>query len=103
MLGRFRPRSRSCFGAAIVCPLERNVVVGAGLAEVGALGRGVRRHELRLARGLIAAAEELDGVGDDLDRLALRPVLRLPFAPVEAPVDPDWAALGEVLRAALAL
>ena len=50
-----------------------------------------------------AAAEELDAVGDDLDRLALGAVLGLPLAPVEAAVDPDRAALGEVLRAALGL
>ena len=50
-----------------------------------------------------AAAEELDGVGDDLDRLALVPLRRLPLAPLEAPVDADGAPLGEVLRAALAL
>src|SRR5437764_457328 len=40
---------------------------------------------------------------DDLDRLALRSVLRVPLPPVEAAVDPDGAALGEELRAALAL
>ena len=50
-----------------------------------------------------AAAEELDGVGDDLDRLALRAVLGIPLAPFEPAVDPDRPSLGEVLRAALAL
>src|SRR6266545_3635574 len=50
-----------------------------------------------------AAAEELDAVGDDLHRLALAAVLRLPLTPVEASVDADRAALGEVLRATLAL
>src|SRR5205085_1682850 len=61
-------------------------------------------NELRLAGGAaLAAAEELDVVGDDLDRLALRPVLGLPLAPVQPAVDRDGAALGEELRAALAL
>src|SRR5581483_82783 len=41
--------------------------------------------------------------GDDLNGLALRAVLRLPLAPVEAAVDADRAALREVLRAALGL
>src|SRR5207237_7528421 len=45
----------------------------------------------------------LDAVGDDLDRLPLGAVLGLPFAPVEAAVDREGAALGEVLRAALPL
>src|SRR5206468_8291272 len=30
-----------------------------------------------------AAAEELHGIGDDLDRLTLRAVLRVPLAPLE--------------------
>src|ERR671930_1909350 len=44
-----------------------------------------------------------DAVGDDLDGLPLRAVLGLPLAPVEPAVDADGAALGEELRAALAL
>src|SRR5207237_9552223 len=85
-------------------PSERDVVVAAG-AEVGTLGLCAARHELRLpaAFAVLAAAEELDAVGDDLGRLALGTVLGLPLAPVEAPVDADRPALGEVLRAALAL
>src|SRR3954447_19723459 len=50
-----------------------------------------------------ARAQELDGVGDDLDRLALGAVLRLPLAPLEAAVDRDAAALGQVVGAVLAL
>ena len=42
---------------------------------------------------LVARAEELDGVGDDLDALPLGAVLRLPLAPVEATLDRDRAAL----------
>src|SRR5262249_7822017 len=63
------------------------------------------RHELvrGLADRLAAAAEELHGVGDDLHRLTLGAVLRLPLAPLEAPVDRDRAALREVLGAVLAL
>src|SRR5207237_7262801 len=75
--------------------------------EVGAVGLRVRGHELRRAAAaalaVAAAAEELHRVGDDLDRLALLPVLGLPLAPVEPAVDSDGAALREVLRAALAL
>src|SRR4029453_11028305 len=80
------------------------VVVGRRAAHIG-VGRRARRHELTLAAalGVAAAAEELHGVGDDLDRLALRAVLGLPLTPVEAAVDAYRASLGEVLRAALAL
>src|SRR5215208_5546949 len=52
---------------------------------------------------LTATAEELHGVGDHLDCLPLRAVLRLPLAPLEPAVDTDGAALREVLRAVLAL
>src|ERR687888_273858 len=88
--------------------LEGNVVVGGCGAEVGARGLGRRRggHELVASAeaALVApSAEELDRVGDDLDRLALGAVLGLPLAPVEAAVDADRPALREVLRAALAL
>src|SRR5262249_30235800 len=84
-------------------PLKRNVVVG-GL-EIG-VGRrlGAGRDELVLATaGFAAAAEELNAVGDHFDSLALRTVLRVPLAPLEAAVDRDRAALREVLRAVLAL
>src|SRR5436309_3368813 len=72
-------------------------------------GRGARgrRHALVAAAGLAtavtAAAQELDAVGDDLDRLALRAVLRLPLAPFEAAVDRHRAPLAQVLGAALGL
>src|SRR5262249_57614953 len=84
---------------------EGNVVVGRAGEALVACGRR-RGHELALAAvaaALTSAAEELDAVGDDLDRLALGAVLRFPFAPVEPAVDPDGATLREVLRAALAL
>src|SRR3954447_4270093 len=48
-------------------------------------------------------AEELHGVGDDLDRLALVAVLARPLAPLEAPVDGDRPALAEEPGAVLAL
>src|SRR3954452_11063254 len=55
-----------------------------------------------LALGL--AAEELDGLGDDLDRLPLSgPVRGVPLAPLQAPVYRDRAALLEVGGAVLAL
>src|SRR3954454_20341497 len=88
--------------------LERDVVVGRR-EVVGRGRRRARRHVLvaatagEAALALAAAAEELDGVGDDLDGLALRAVLRVPLAPLEASVDADRAALREVLRAILAL
>src|SRR5205823_5742493 len=93
-------------GAAIVSSLERDVVVGGrGRGEIR-VGRGARGHVLvrpELAR-LATRAQELDRVGDDLDRLALPgAVLRLPLAPVEPPVDGDGTTLREELRAALAL
>src|SRR3954466_12347068 len=50
----------------------------------------------------VGGGEELDGVGDDLDRFALGVLVR-PFAPFQAPVDRDRAALGEEAGAALAL
>src|SRR6266542_3347568 len=54
------------------------------------------------ARTVGARCEELDGVGDDLDALALAAVLGLPLAPLEAPVDRDRPALGQVARAVFA-
>src|SRR5581483_1811606 len=96
-------RLRVCVLSLAMPLLERDVVVGRG-REVGALLRA-RRHELVAAAALAvaAAAEELDAVGDDLDGLALRAVLRLPLAPAQLPVDADRAALGQVLRAVLGL
>src|SRR5437660_1542023 len=84
--------------------LERDVVVGRG-REVGALLlRRARGHELVAAVAVTAAAEELDGVGDDLDGLPLaRAVGRIPLTPVEPAIDADRATLREVLRAALGL
>src|SRR6266566_4182325 len=83
---------------------EWNVVVAAAEIGVGT-ARRTGRHELvrGLAGRFAAAAEELHGVRDDLDRLPLGAVLRLPLAPLEATVDGDRAALGEVLGAVLAL
>jgi hypothetical protein len=42
------------------------------------------------------ASQELDGVGDDLDGLALGAVLALPLAPVEASVDGYRPAFSQV-------
>src|SRR5207302_10356596 len=84
--------------------LEGDVVVGR-LREVGRVGgRRSRGDELVAAvAGVAAAAQELDALGDDLHGLALRAVLRVPLAPVEPAVDPDRAALAQVLRARLGL
>src|SRR5688572_21033910 len=97
-------------------------LTGASISEgdVVLLGANARRlpFEVRGVRGdiglwrsgavagplAVAGAEELDRVGDDLHRLALSaPILRLPFAPLKAPVHGDRAALGEVGGAVLAL
>src|SRR5688572_20248345 len=82
--------------------LEGDVVVGrrGGGEVVGGL-RGALRDELLVAAAAVAAAEELDVVGDDLDRLALRAVLGVPLTPGELALDADRAALGEVLGAVL--
>src|SRR5262249_40239608 len=81
-----------------------NVVVGGAEVLVArGCGCGDELALAALAAALTAAAEKLDAVGDDLDRLALGAVLRFPLTPVEPAVDADGAALREVLRAALAL
>ena len=53
--------------------------------------------------GRVTGAQELDRVGNDIDGLPLGAVLGLPLAPVEAPLDRDGPALGQVLGAVLAL
>src|SRR3954471_8771882 len=100
--------------------LERDVVVRRrARARADRLGREVRRvgRDVRVRReavvvaagalaalaAVVAAAQELDGLGHDLDRLALGAVLSLPLAPVQAPVDTDGAALGQEARAVLTL
>src|SRR5215213_10131031 len=109
----FRPGATERKGG--VCRgLERDVVVrgragarrSAGGLEVAVVDRDVgTRGEAAtaVARTVLAAAQELDGVGDDLDALALVAVLRLPLAPLEAAVERDRPALGEEARAVLAL
>src|SRR4051812_46102006 len=96
-------------------PSERDVVFAGAAASAG--GRGRRGLQGALVHGdvaagleavpaaaaLLAAAEELDGVGDDVDALALVAVLVLPLAPLETPVDRHGAALAQVARAVLAL
>src|SRR3954471_6327560 len=87
--------------------LERDVVVGRG-REVGGLLPRARWHELVAASAaaltVAAAAQELDGVGDDLHGLPLAGAVgRVPFAPVEPAVDADRPSFREVLRATLGL
>src|SRR4051812_26110168 len=90
---------------------ERNVVVPCPprrcAGEVGRVGRnvGLRREPATVlaATSAVAGAQELDRVGNDIDRLALVSLLVLPFAPVETAVDSDGAPLREVLGAVLAL
>src|SRR5205823_239114 len=72
--------------------------------EVGGVGGHVRAGGHPVAASLIVAgAEELHRVGDDLDALPLGPVLGLPFAPVQTPLDPHRPTLGEVGGAVLPL
>src|SRR3954471_6804515 len=91
--------------------LEWNVVVRCAWArgcrgKIGRIGRnvGLRGEAVAVAAVVTATAEELDGVGHDLDRRALaRAVAGVPLAPLEPAVDGDRAALLEVGRAVLAL
>src|SRR4051794_7201997 len=67
----------------------------------GAHADGLGRRAV--AAGGLGAGEELHGVGDDLDALALAAVVCRPFAPLQPSVDRDRPALGEVAGAVLAL
>src|SRR5215211_8009522 len=102
-----RPGRGSC--EAVAYRLERNVVVAtcadAGLLalEVGRVGGDVGLRSEAVLAGAVAAAEELHGVGDDLDRLSLGPVLRLPLTPVEPALNGHRTALREVGGAVLSL
>src|SRR3954466_7054628 len=79
-------------------PLEGDVVVGGRRAARGPGGLevgGVRRHvalrgkapaasaAVAAALATVAGAEELHGVGDDVDRLTLLTLLGVPLAPLE--------------------
>src|SRR5689334_14343916 len=91
--------------------LEGDVVVGCGGSasayggglEIGGVYGDVGAGGEASAALLAASAEELDAVGDDVDGLALVALGGLPLAPLEAAVDRDAAALGQVLGAVLAL
>src|SRR5262245_59264538 len=78
---------RAAVAVLAAVPSERDVVVGGTAAEVALIGRRARLDELRLVAHVAATAEELDGVRDDLDCLALGAVLGLPLAPLEPAVD----------------
>src|SRR4051794_38146689 len=104
--------SRDAPGSGVPPLLEGDVVAGGAgahglvLLEVGRVGRniGARLDSVALyGAGSVTAAEELHGLGDDLDALALVAVLRLPLAPVKASVDGHGPTLREVRRAVLAL
>src|SRR3954447_12886119 len=74
--------------------------------KIGRIGRnvGLRGEAVAVAAVVTATAEELDGVGHDLDSRALaRAVAGVPLAPLKPAVDGDRAALLEVGRAVLAL
>src|SRR5664279_601555 len=102
---------------AVTYSLERYVIVrlaevalgrlraGAGEPGAGTLAalRGARAVPAATLAAAVAGADELDVVGHDRDGLTLLAVLRLPLAPAQPAFDGDLAALGEILRAALAL
>src|SRR4051812_49522114 len=84
--------------------LERDVVFGTAATAAGGTGRGsfevggvggnvTGRGEgatataVAAAPGAVTGAEELDRVGDDLDRLAFSAVFCLPLAPLESAFD----------------
>ena len=74
------------------------------LLEVpGVRGNVALRREAATVLATLAGAEELDGIGNDIHRLALVALLVLPLAPLEPSVDRHRAALREVLGAVLAL
>src|ERR671919_75344 len=78
--------------------LERNVVVRA----CGGFDRDLRTSA-GCGRRTRPAPPELHRVGGDLPPRALAPVLRLVLAALEATVDEDCRALGEILGAGLRL
>src|SRR5205823_2425510 len=86
---------------------ERDVVVGRAAATagrrrgevVGGDGDVALRREAVAAVAVaeaLGAREELDVVGDDVDRLALVAVLVLELPPLQATIDGDRAPLREV-------
>src|SRR6201999_2640892 len=81
--------------------------VGGHVAGLGVVGLALAASAATIAvRGAaaVAGAEELDGVGDDLHRLAFAaPVFGLPLTPVEPAFDRHRAAAGEIGRAVVAL
>src|SRR4051794_13027239 len=88
-----RERRPQDSAAAAAAGSERDVLVVGG---TGVRGRARRAVAVR-------GAEELDGVGDDVDRLALVAAVGGPLAPLEATVDRDRPALGQESGAVLAL
>src|SRR5271154_5050349 len=97
-----------------LCWLERNVVVCGGAGDRCGLKipfvdwdvaapRGPVSGEPTSSGGVVARAQELHRVGNDIDCLTFGALLGLPLAPFEPPVDRDRAPLGQVARRVLAL
>src|SRR4051794_5149972 len=110
---------RPCLTAPEGVPVSEGDVVfgaatattGGGAFEVGGVGRDVAAGgesattvAAAPTTGAVAGAEELDRVGDDLDRLPFAAaVFGLPLTPVEAPFDRYGPTLAEVVGAVLTL
>src|SRR3954447_24021876 len=92
-------RASAAAAAATAADRRRGEVVG-GDRHVALGAEPVATVAVAEALG---AREELDVVGDDVDRLALVAVLVLELPPLQATVDRDRTALGEVLGGVLAL
>src|SRR5689334_14667352 len=78
--------------------LEGDVVLGRRARRGGEVpgvhrdvtaGVALKAAVARPGGGVVAATEELDGIGNDIDRLPLVPLLVLPLAPLEAAVERD--------------
>src|SRR5215207_6152174 len=90
--GEERPRARDGSGGGVAVRLA---------ADGGGLGRG--RLGIGLTGGAVAAGEELDALGDDVDAGGVRAVLGLELVKEQAAVDRDLAPGLEVVGAGVRL
>src|SRR5215207_4564467 len=90
--GEERPRARDGSGGGVAVRLA---------ADGGGLGRG--RLGVGLTGGAVAAGEELDALGDDVDAGGVRAVLRLELVEQQAAVDRDLAPRLQIVGAGMRL